>query len=115
MQHEPFWGLKEKGLGQEISVAAESGMVYADNKAVYSIKGLRERYRYAVIDRELFNVIQNGNWDIYIVDADGKNLTRLTMNESTDYKPVWSGDYIYFISDRGNKKGNSNIWRFKAD
>lgn len=56
-----------------------------------------------------------GNMDIYTIEKDGKNLTRLTINESTDAQPFWSEDgYIYFASDRGDKKANLNIWRFKT-
>ena len=52
--------------------------------------------------------------DIYVVGIDGENLTQLTLNKSTDITPYWTTDgYIYFASDRGNKKGNYQIWRFQ--
>ena len=39
--------------------------------------------------------------DLYIIDVD---------------QPYWSPDgYVYFVSDRGNKKENYQIWRFKLD
>lgn len=54
--------------------------------------------------------------DIYIVNVDGDNLTQLTKNKSNDMEPYWTTDgYLYFSSDRGNKKGNYQIWRFKID
>lgn len=54
--------------------------------------------------------------DIYTVNADGSGLTQLTTNDSNDFSPVWSYDgYIYFISDRGNKAGNNQAWRFRAN
>ena len=57
---------------------------------------------------------KSDNVDIYVVDVDGRNLTRLTLNKSQDIQPYWSQDgYIYFSSDRGDKKANLNIWRFK--
>lgn len=56
------------------------------------------------------------NMDIYIISIDGSNLTRLTLNKSSDTQPYWSSDgYIYFVSDRGGKAGDSNIWRFKYE
>ncbi len=56
------------------------------------------------------------DFDLYVVDVDGDNLTQLTINKSTDTTPYWTEDnYIYFSSDRGNKKGNYQIWRFKID
>lgn len=30
--------------------------------------------------------------DIWVMDADGSNQTRLTVNEMPDYQPVWSPD-----------------------
>lgn len=54
--------------------------------------------------------------DIFVMDADGGALTQLTTNDSSDTSPVWSSDgYIYFISDRGAKKGNYQAWRFRAN
>ncbi len=54
--------------------------------------------------------------DIYTVDIDGNNLTQITLNKSHDGTPYWTNDgYLYFVSDRGSKKGNYQIWRFKID
>ena len=54
--------------------------------------------------------------DIYIVNIDGDNLTQVKKNKSFDMEPYWTTDgYLYFTSDRGNKKGNYQIWRFKLD
>lgn len=56
------------------------------------------------------------DYDIYIIGIDGENLTQLTINKSYDGEPYWTTDgYIYFVSDRGGKKGNYQIWRFKVD
>lgn len=54
--------------------------------------------------------------DLYIINIDGDNLVQLTQNKSYDGSPYWTKDnYIYFVSDRGNAKGNYQIWRFKVD
>ena len=54
--------------------------------------------------------------DIFTVNSDGSGLTQLTTNDSDDMNPVWSADnYIYFVSDRGAKKGNYQAWRFRAN
>ncbi|MDR0955453.1 MAG: hypothetical protein LBM20_08800 [Rikenellaceae bacterium] len=54
--------------------------------------------------------------DLYVVNIDGQNLVQLTENKSEDLTPYWTTDgYIYFASDRGNKKGNYQIWRFKME
>lgn len=52
--------------------------------------------------------------DLYVVDINGNNLKQLTKNKSYDGEPYWTTDNnIYFTSDRGGKKGNFQIWRFK--
>ena len=54
------------------------------------------------------------DFDIYIIDVDGNNLTQVTINKSYDGMPYWTKDnYLYFVSDRGNDEENLQIWRFK--
>ena len=53
------------------------------------------------------------NNDIYLSNADGTNLQRLTQNGSDDIMPAWSPSeegVIFFLSNRG---GAYNIWRLK--
>ena len=53
------------------------------------------------------------NNDIYVANADGTNLQRLTQNGSDDLQPAWSPSeegVIFFLSNRG---GAYNIWRLK--
>lgn len=53
--------------------------------------------------------------DLYVINSDGTGLMQLTTNESHEGDPVWSSDgYIYFISDRGARQGNYQVWRFVA-
>ena len=53
-------------------------------------------------------------WDIYIMDADGKNPRRLTDNPARDCYPSWSpdGQRIAFTSRRD---GNDEIYVMDAD
>lgn len=52
---------------------------------------------------------RDGNWDIYVVNADGSNLQRLTDDPAEDGLPTWSPDgrAIAFASSRGD---NWAIW-----
>lgn len=64
----------------------------------------------------IFQLIKKGkkDADIYSIDINGENLKQYTSNKSYDATPYWSSDnYIYFTSDRGNKKGEYQIWRFQ--
>ncbi|MBI1929652.1 PD40 domain-containing protein [Candidatus Poribacteria bacterium] len=56
---------------------------------------------------------RNGNWEIYTMNTDGTNQTRLTNNPAVDYTPSWSpdGTKIAFASDRD---GNEEIYIMNA-
>jgi Tol biopolymer transport system component/C-terminal processing protease CtpA/Prc len=52
--------------------------------------------------------------DLWIMPAEGGRATRLTQNEASDLKPIWSpdGKRLAFTSDRS---GNFDIWTMPAD
>jgi TolB protein len=53
----------------------------------------------------VFNSNRDGNDEIYMMDYDGHNQTRLTFNKVTDYMPAWSADgkKIAYTSYQGEK------------
>jgi TolB protein len=55
-----------------------------------------------------------GNYEIYLMNADGSNPINLTNNPANDLQPVWSpdGQHIAFSSDRD---GHLEIYVMKAD
>ena len=56
-------------------------------------------------------------YEIYVMDADGGNLQRLTENRKNDWGPSWSpdGKRIAFASDRKGDLENINIYVMDAD
>lgn len=48
-----------------------------------------------------------GQSDIWVVNLDGTGRTSLTNGEFANFQPVWSGDAVYFVSDRS---GVDNVW-----
>jgi len=61
-----------------------------------------------------FSSDRDGNFEIYVMNADGSNPIRLTYDDAADLYPGWSPDgrKITFESDRD---GNSEIYVMNAD
>jgi len=61
-----------------------------------------------------FRTLRDGNFEIYMMDADGSNPIRLTDDPASDGLPAWSpdGTKIAFQSDRD---GNFEIYVMDAD
>ena len=59
-------------------------------------------------------VNDEGNWDIYSVDAAGGQARRLTSHPGFENFPSWSRDgrWIYF---RSMRSGSSQVWRMRPD
>ena len=57
------------------------------------------------------------SYEIYVMDADGKNTRRLTNNRKTDVSPSWSpdGKWIVFSADRKGDDVNHEIYVMDAD
>ena len=64
--------------------------------------------------RIAFSSTRDGNWEIYVINADGSEQARLTNNTADDSIPIWSpdGSRIAFFS---NRDGNSEIYIMNAD
>ena len=57
-------------------------------------------------ERILFQSHRDGDWEIYVMNADGGDVVQLTDNEWWDLHPSWSSDggRIVFTSDRENNR-----------
>ena len=60
-----------------------------------------------------FTSERDGNFEIYIMNADGSAQTRLTADPATDWAPTWQpSDRISFASDR---MGTDDVWSMRPD
>lgn len=66
------------------------------------------------LTRIVFRSHRDGNWEIYAMDPDGANVTRLTNDPGADLEPAWSpdGTRIVFSS---NRDGDHEIYTMKGD
>ena len=66
------------------------------------------------LDRIAFSGMNNGHWDIYTMDSDGRNMRRLTESQGDDEDPCWSPDgrYIVFSS---NREGGYHLYIMNAN
>ena len=64
--------------------------------------------------RIAFRSNRDGNYEIYVRNADGSGQTNLTNNPAGDFEPTWSpdGEKIAF---RSNRDGNEEIYVMNAD
>ena len=62
-----------------------------------------------------FSSDRDGNFEIYVMDTDGKNQQRLTKSPNADWSPSWSpdGERIAFTSERDDE--NWEIYVMDAD
>jgi Tol biopolymer transport system component len=62
----------------------------------------------------VFVATHDGDPELYIADADGGNVVRLTENDAVDASPRWApdGSHLLFVSDRD---GDFNIYTMRPD
>lgn len=93
------------GMGQALRANRSQGKIAADKQRPAATTP-RAKIAFAS-DRD-------GNFEIYTMDADGSNLSRLTEDLGEDRQPAWSpdGTRLAFVSSRD---GNAEIYVMNAD
>jgi dipeptidyl aminopeptidase/acylaminoacyl peptidase len=61
-----------------------------------------------------FDVQEGGDTEIYVVDADGSNLSKLTSTDGWNFLPAWSPDSLRIAYVHASKS-NHDIWLMNAD
>jgi Tol biopolymer transport system component len=61
-----------------------------------------------------FDSNRGGNFEIYIMYADGTGVARLTNDPANDFAPTWSADGTMIAFD-SVRDGNSEIYAMNAD
>ena len=63
----------------------------------------------------LFTSVREGNYEVYIMNADGSHQVNLTQNPADDFQAVWSptGEQILFISNR--EGGTEELYLMNPD
>jgi TolB protein len=55
---------------------------------------------------------RGGNFDVYVMNADGTNVTRLTDHPANDFDPIWmpDGQSLIFSSERDSRSDLYRLW-----
>jgi len=106
-QARELWQM-ELDNGQEVLIASEKNRNFMD--PVMSPDGTKIAFTSASKDKDEG---ADRNLDIYVINADGSNLTQVTFHPGDDMLPRWGADgkSIYFLSQRGSPEKKWNIWR----
>src|SRR6188472_905822 len=55
---------------------------------------------------------RGGNFDLYVMDANGSNVTRVTDHPANDFDPMWmpDGQSLVFSSERDSRSDLYRVW-----
>jgi TolB protein len=65
--------------------------------------------------RIAFKSNRSGSYNLYLMDADGRNVTRITDHANNDFDPSWlpDGEGLVFASDRDRGVGRLDLYRLR--
>src|SRR5687768_10965073 len=59
-------------------------------------------------------IVYSAEGDVYVINADGSERTKLTDNPAEDFDPVWSSDGTQ-IAFRSHRDGDEEVYIMNAD
>ena len=111
----PLDGALPAGIGQRIA----SGKRVSDDSGVIRLTDDSRRDAQPSWSPDggqiAFSSYGDGNWDIYVMAADGSNPTRLTDDSRQDVQPSWSPDGGRIVFSSNRRDGNWDIYVMAAD
>ncbi len=109
------WSSDDEGLASVDSTGLVTAGAYGGETNVRATAGSVDgATAIAVLDRIVFHTLRDSNYEIYVMNADGSDETRLTDNGATDFAPAWSPDATSIVF-RSNQDGNEEIYVIGAD
>ena len=66
------------------------------------------------LDRIAFSSYENGRYNIYTMDSDGRNLKKLTEDQGDSEDPCWSPDGRYMVFS-SNRRGEYHLYIMNAN
>jgi WD40 repeat protein len=116
-----FPGLREGSYTVELSGVAKNCIVSGENPRSVSIAAgqtTEETFQIscavALFDHIAFSSYRDGNYEVYVMDADGSNPINLTNDPAIDYESAWSPDGTK-IAFQSHRDGNREIYVMNAD
>jgi hypothetical protein len=98
---------------QQQQAAQATAMAIAWQQATATAQAQAAATAWAQAGRIAFASNRDGNFEIYVMNADGSGVTRLTNNPANDW-PSWSPDGKRIAFD-SNRDGNFEIYVMNAD
>ena len=97
-----------------VSSVLSSSYIFVSASSVSTKPAQENRATAASPGKIAFASDRDGNFEIYVMDADGGGQIRLTENSGEDYSPAWSpdGNRLAFVSTRD---GNAEVYVMNVD
>ncbi len=93
---------KPEGIGEEFPVDMASTLCFNDKGDAYTLN------RHSLYFWWWKRYKGSANTDIWVYDKKAKKIKNLTKTDFNESWPIWSGDYIYFVSE---ENGTGNLFR----